>query len=445
MKIPFGLGSYQRGAERLPKVRLINRFAEQSPMAKAGLVLLQRPGLVEYLDLPGTCRGLYKQSGVFEGAMLSVFGTTIYRAAEVVASVTGSDAVQWAYTTDGLRLLADGTIYHVDDAGDPDDFPDGARVVSIAAINDILCAIREGTQQIYYRLPGDIAWNALDFTSAEAEPDNAVGLMELAGELWAFGRSSIEIFYPTDQVNQPLQRADGRRIQRGCKDRDSIAKLDNTLFWIGEDNVAYRAAETPQRVSDHGIEERIAASAFATAWTYDLAGHKFYVVNLEEECLAYDVASGQWHQLKRHGRSGFVATGLFDGSTTYVADEQIWTLDPEAATDDGEQIERIFTSVVPTDKPMSADALEVGLSPGTSPLGTTSVIETRWSDDQGRTWSAWREASLGTEGAYRTRARIRRLGMIDAPGRVFEHRETDPSITRISDVDLNPPLGGRSR
>lgn len=446
MNLPFGTGSYQRAEDRLPQARLINMFVEKAPTSQTGVVLLGRPGLLEYLDPPGTCRGLYKQSGVMSGSLLSVNGSMVYQEDTVLGTVAGADRVQWAYSVDGLRLLADGVIYVVTASGlTADPFVDNAGVASIASVNNILVAIREDTQKVYYRLPGDTTWGALDYTSAEAEPDNAVGLVETRGELWVFGESSIEIFYPTDLVDQPLQRADGRKIQRGCKSRDSIAKLDNTLFWVGEDNNAYRAAEVPEVISNPAISERISGSASASAWSYSLDGHTFYVLSLDTECLAYDVSTGEWHQLRRSGQSGFVKAGLFDGTTTYLGDEKIWTFDRDLVEDDGDELERLFTSFAPTQQPISANALDVLVSPGTAPLGVDCALETRWSNDQGRTWSVWQSADLGSEGAYRTRARIRRLGMIDAPGRVFEHRITDPAQVRISGVDLNPSTGGRSR
>lgn len=449
MRLPYGLGSYQRASERLPQFRLINLFAEQTPADAGGVVLLQRPGLALWSDdFTGDCRGFYKQSGVLGGDLLSVFGSALYRGTVKLGGLPGTDQVQWAYTVDGLRVLSGGVIYRVTATTiTADSFPDSAPVQSISSVNDILVAVRRDTQRLYYRLPGDASWNALDFTSASAEPDDLIGVVEMRGEVWAFGRSSVEVFYTTDLTTQPLQRADGRQIDRGCKDRDSIAKLDNTLFWVGEDNNVYRYQDVPVIVSDPGISERVSASATAKAWTYALDGHLFYVVSLDDECLAYDAATSRWHQLRRYGQTGFVTTGIFDGSTTYMGGPgKVWTFDASLGIDEGSVvIERLFTSAAPVEAPMIANALDVLVSPGTSPLGDPAFVETRWSRDQGRTWTDWLSAPLGVEGAYRTRARIRRLGMIDAPGTVFEHRVTDQSIVRFSGVDLNPTTGGRSR
>lgn len=449
--LPFGLGAYSRGSDRLPRVRLINMLAEQTPTGKQGVALLQRPGLAPLYTPAGESRGFYKQDGVLGGDLFSVHDNVIYRNGSSVSSCDGSDLVEWAYTIDGLYLLAGGLIYASTDGGTftIDTFPDDAPVSSIAAIDSILVAVRGGTDaaagKVYYRINGESAWNGLDFFSAEREPDPALAVRNFGDELWVFGSTSIEPFYPTGDSDSPFARLDGRSIQRGVKSRDSIALMDNSIFWIGEDNKAYRDA-TAVRISDHGIEEQIEASANASAWTYDNAGHVFYVVNLDTQTLAYDAATRQWHQLRRNGSDLFVTTGIYSQGTTYVGlSGKVCTLDVNRSNDDGAALERLWTSVASVDAPVMCNAIQVGVSPGTSALGSPAALQLRYSDDEGRTWSDWESDSLGDEGEFRKRVIYRRLGMIDNPGRLFEHRITDDAPIRVSEVMMNPPMGGRGR
>jgi hypothetical protein len=445
--LAFGLGAYSRGNGRLPRVRLINLFAEEAPTAQAGVALIQRPGLERLYTVSGAPRGFYKQDGVLFGSLISVHGATIYTDGTVSGAVTGSDQVEWAYTTDGMFLLADGVIQTSTDglAWSPDaTFPDSAAVASIASINNILVAVRSDNGRVYYRFAGEGAWDGLNFFSAEREEDPAIAVKKVGDELWVFGTTSIEPYYPTGETEVPFERLDGRAIQRGVKDRDSIALLDNTVFWVGEDNKAYRGGGTPQRISDHGIEEQIEASSTVKAWTYETAGHAMYVVTLDTETLCYDVATQQWHELTYDG-GRFAPVGLYAGNQTYVGlTDRVFVM-ADRSNDDGAEIERLFTSVAPAKGPVSCDCIEVVLSSGTSVLGSPATLQLRWSDDQGRTWSTWESDTIGDEGAYRKRVRYRRLGMIDAPGRLFEHRITDNAPIRFSGVDLNPPLGGRGR
>jgi hypothetical protein len=69
--------------------------------------------------------------------------------------------------------------------------------------------------------------------------------------------------------------------------------------------------------------------------------------------------------------------------------------------------------------------------------GVDPVVEMRWSDDQGRTFTDWRKASLGRGGAYRTRVFWTRLDCMRAPGRLVEVRCSDPVNVVFSHLELN--------
>lgn len=445
MNLPFGLSSYSRADGRLAPVRLINMFAEESPTSPGGgIVLLPRYGL-NPLYSRANVRGIYREDGVFAGDLFVVAGTTLYRNNTSIGTVAGTDRVEFAYTVDGLFVLGNGIVYDTDGVTvTATSFPDAAAVASISQINSILLAVRRDTGTVYFRLPGDTVWGALDFFSAEREPDPAICVRALSDVVYVYGSSSIEPYVPTGDSAVPLQRLDGSSISRGLKDRDSVALLDNTLFHVGEDNIAYRLDSVPNRISNHGIEERIGLSATIKAFTFAQDGHTFYVMGLATETLVYDVSTGRWAQFTYNG-GAFPNVGLYDGETAYIGGDEVWTL-TNRSNDDGVAMERLFTSVAATNQPVTCDCIEIQLSPGVTEINDEpAVVATRFSDDQGRSWSDYQLASTGFGGQYRKRVRVRRLGMIDAPGRLFEHRITDDTNIRFSGVEMNPPMGGRSR
>lgn len=442
MRLPFGLSAYSRADGRLASVRLVNLYVEQSPTSPTGVVAIPRPGLVQHM-VQGV-RGLYREDGVYDGDLFTVSGTTLYRGSVSLGTVVGIDRPEWAYTVDGLFVLSGGNVYQTDGvtiATEP--FPDGALVASIAQINSILVAVRADTGTIYFRLPGDTVWNALDYFSAERKPDPAVAVRVLGDFLYVFGTATIEPFSTTDDAEVPFLRIDGASMNRGVKDRDSICQLDNTLFFTGEDNTAYRLENIPSRISDHGIEERIRRSQTAKAFTYTWDGHTFMVLGLDTETIVYDVAGG-W-AVYTLGDAPFPSLGLYDGENTFVGGEKVWLLD-EVANDDGTPMERVFTAVIAAESPIACHALQISLSPGaTNVTDEPAIVRMRWSDDQGRTWTDQKEVSSGFSGEYRKRVMFRRLGMVDAPGRVIEISQTGDVLIRFSGCDLNPPGGGRSR
>lgn len=441
--IPFGQSAYSRANGRLPPVRLINLYAEQAPTSSTGAVLLPRLGVNEEYALPYDLRGLYVQDGVFGGAMFAVSGEVLYNGETAVGAIEGTDQVEWAYTVDGLFICAGGTVYQTEDGITvaATAFPDSAPVASITAIDNYLVAVRQDTGTVYFRIPGDTTWNALDFFSAEREPDPAVCVRTLTDLLYVFGTSSIEPFTLTGIAEEPFSRLSGSGADRGIKDRDSAVKADNSVIWIGENNIPYRMAGVPQAIGHPGIVDAIQRSGTASAWSYADAGHTFYVLKLDEETLCCDLSTGEWHSLEWS-----VSTGMFDGNTAYVCSgKSVCTL-RERADDYDAEITRLFTAIAPTETPGTCHCIEVGISPGTTPIiDEPAELQMRWSDDQSRTWTDWKSAYTGFGGQYRKRVRYRRLGMIDAPGRVFEFRMTDAAEIRFSSVDMNPPGGGRSR
>lgn len=440
MRLPFGLSSYSRADGRLAPVRLLNLLVEKSPTVQGEIALLARPAKSQLYDRSDV-RGIYREDGVYTGSLFVVAGTTLYKDDVSIGTVTGSGSVDFAYTADGLFIRGGGIVYQYNGSTlTATSFPDSASVVSLCQLNSILVGVRGDTGRIYFRLPGASLWNALDYFSAEREPDPVICVKALADTLWAYGTSSIEPFVPTGDAEVPFQRLSGASISRGIKAAGGVAQLDNTLFHVGEDNIAYRLTDgSPLRISDHGIEERLGLSSTVESWTFSWVGHTLWVVALDDETLAYDVAGG-WSQF-----TNFPSVGFYDGETIYAGGEAVWTLE-DRPDDDGEALERLFTYVIPAESPVSCDCIEVSLSPGVAAVGDEpAFVEHRFSDDQGRSWSDWVEASTGFGGDYRKRVRYRRLGMVDAPGRLGEVRITDPTSIRFSGVEMNPAGGGRSR
>jgi hypothetical protein len=90
-------------------------------------------------------------------------------------------------------------------------------------------------------------------------------------------------------------------IELGCAARQSIAKLDNSVFWLASDLTVRRlVGTTPVRVSTHGIESIIAGwGDVSTAYgmTYSYGGHLVYVLTLQGQgTVAFDVTTGEWHE-----------------------------------------------------------------------------------------------------------------------------------------------------
>ncbi len=269
----------------------------------------------------------------------------------------------------------------------------------------------------------------LSFFTAEASPDNGVGQIVDHLEYWYFNETTTEVFTVTDDPDQPLQRIQGAVIEHGCAAAYSIAKMDNTIYWLGTDEngqgTVWRAsgAYEPQRVSTPAIEYAISQTADlsgAVAWTYQMESHAFYVLNAGNRTWCFDASTGIWHerawldittgQLERH-RANF---HLFFGNKHLVGDwetNDVYVLSMDAFDDVGTPI--VCRRTGPYVSAKTFNMLQVDFETGVGnvlPADDNPQAQLQWSDDGAKTWSNNHPAPIGRVGEYQLRVRWRRLG-----------------------------------
>jgi hypothetical protein len=450
MQIPYGIQSYRRAD--IPRIRLENLYLEKTPAEPGGVVLLPRPGLSPYLMTgTGPNRGVFQKPGALDGLLYSVSGTKLYSRDEEVGDIPGTGRVTMDATLNAL-LIATGDALYASDGLEvtPIDFPDGAGVTSVGFIGGYAFATRTDSRRIYYTLD-PYTWDGLDYLSAEQSTGNIIGTAIVSDQVWVFCEQVTEIFVTTGDPDAPLQRVEGRLLDKGCLARDTIAKLDNTVFWVGHDGIVYRGDSAPIRVSDHGIEERIAESNLAdlNAWAFPWFGHTQYALNTSDGTFPFDVATQQWTCYSSYERPKWRAlTGVLADRLVIAGDDetgQLWRLDETALSDNGVPVQRWFTVLVKQAGFIDNIALSCSTGDtGAAPDGA-GTVELRVSRDGGQTFSSFRETSLGEQGKYRQRVAFRRVGMVDQDNFTMEFRVTDPRPSRISYIRMNEPLGGRSR
>jgi hypothetical protein len=194
------------------------------------------------------------------------------------------------------------------------------------------------------------------------------------------------------------------------------------------------------------------------AWAFSLDGHDFYVLRLGESMtLVYDVTTGQWSRW--HGLDqGFwrahiggnwlgIQRASYKKNTTQVvcgddAFGQLYTLDPEQPYDDHPTTtdeKRHFPRKVMGGLPMTVrQTMPVGAVYLTMSFGNPSVtaadVRLRTSDDFGNTWVDHGTVTV-TPGDYSQEIVWRSLGLLKAPGKLFEITDTGGTI-RIDGLDM---------
>ena len=507
MKTPILGSSYVARSVNVADARMVNLFPEVVPEGGQMPAFLNRaPGLrLQQTVGAGPIRGLWPQPGSATGFYV-VSGNAVYLLTSLTAAPTligtvtaGATPVSIAdngnqiiFVTNPEAYVYDQTTSTFAQVTDPD-FP-GA--VTVGYLDGYFVFNEPNSQRIWVTsLLDGTQIDPLDFASAEGAPDGVVGTIVDHREVWVFGTNSTEVWYNAGAPDFPLARIQGAYNEIGCVAPYSIAKMDNSVFWLGRDargqGIVYRAGGyTGQRISTHAVEWQIqqyADMSDAVAYTYQQDGHAFYVLNFPTggTTWVFDAATGAWHERAYFDAGEFtrhrgncqcsvrndIVIGDFQNGNIYAFDldtyadngtPQKWLRSWRALPTGANNLRRtaqhslqvmfeagvglsgrdpfdLFFGLLLTE---SDDFLvtETGEYLEVTPLtvqGADPQVMLRWSDDGGHTWSNEHWVSIGRIGGYGQRAIWRRLGMtMKLRDRVYELSGTDPVKLVIIDAEL---------
>jgi hypothetical protein len=470
MKTPILGSTYVARSVNAADARMINLFPEIIPEGGKEPAFLNRaPGLNLKVTVgTGPVRGLW----AYGGNMYVVSANKLYKvtpayAVTLLGTVAGtSGPVSMSDNGTQLFVACNGPSYIYNATTDvfsqitDSDFP-GA--VTVAYLDGYFVFNEPNSQKIWVTsLLDGLSVDPLDFASAEGSPDGVVGIIADHGQIWVYGTNSVEVWYNSGNADFPLSRIQGAFNELGCASAYSIAKMDNGLFWLGQDargkGMVYRAnGYTGQRISTHAVEWQIQQYgdlSDAIGYTYQQDGHSFYVLIFPQANTSwvYDAATQAWHE-----RAGF-ANGeftrhrsncqVFFNGDVLVGDYQngnVYAFDLDDYSDNG-SIQKWLRSwrALPTGqnnlKRTAQHSLQLDLETGVGlnlGQGSDPEVMLRWSDDGGHTWSNEHWVSIGKIGEYYRRAIWRRLGMtLKIRDRVYEVSGTDPVKIAIMGAEL---------
>lgn len=457
-KLPFVGPSYQARSLNADAQRALNCYVElDNASPRAPLALYGTPGTVRKLTFPtGPVRGVIREGGY----SWWVAGNTVYRVAAdfsfvelgALSTYTGevgiaSNGAQLLIVDGAAGWLVDVAAAALSNISDPG-FPNGVRRATYQ--DGFFLVAGDGTGKFYINeRPNDGAlWNGLDFASAEGSPDNTIGIVSDHREVWLFGELSAEVWINTGNADFPFQRAGNVFIEHGCAAAGTVAKADNTVFWLGADDkgagIVWRAdGYTPVRISTHAMEKALAGYetvADAIAFTYQQEGHIFYVLTFPtaNATWCYDAATQLWHERAwRHPSTGQLkrwraSCCVYAHGEHLVGDFEsgdVYALDLDVFDDDGAPILRLRRTAAAESmqRQVFYQSLQVDMETGVGVAtgqGSEPALMLRYSNDGGHTWSPERMGIVGGTGQYGARARFNRLGA--GRNRVWEISMTDP-------------------
>ena len=463
MKLALPFASYEHRSHPASTSRLKNCFIEQLPPdAKTPSVLQRSPGITGETTVGnGPITGMHYAFGY----MWIVSGGSLYRvdsnlSATLIGSVgsASQQSIDIDSNVDSIVVVNTPNAYYYDTTTstfaqitDADYTSRGSTDVEFA--DNWMLFIEPSSGRMFGADLGTVTdFDALNFVTAEGAPDNLVGLKVDHRQPILFGLASIEIYENTGAAGFPFERAINGFIEIGCLNGRTIAKLDNSVFWLASDYTIRRLdGVTPVRVSTHAIEQQLVGTTIAQAKAYSYAqeGHYFYVLSLPEKTLAYDVTTQQWHSRNSYGYDYWLAQNHvqafnreFVGSSI---NNKIGYLNMEDYDEwGGTQImEWTYQPIYAEAQRAFHDRLEIIMETGVGLVtgqGSDPTVMLAYSDDGGISWQNLPTRSAGAIGQYRWRVVWHRLG--SSRMRVYRASVSDPIKIAITDTQIEV-RGGR--
>ena len=289
------------------------------------------------------------------------------------------------------------------------------------------------------------AWDALDYATAEAYPDNLQVAISAHRELWLLGKESFEVWYNSGDATFPFERTPGAVNRLGCIAPHSAAQHRGTVVWLDnfrqvQASNGYQAEKISTEQIDFQISE-LTAVTDAISYIYSQEGHTFYVLTFPScnKTFSYDFVTGVWHTRAsgpfdlRHPANCYA---YFEGMHIVgdYGSGKLYKYDLSTYDDDGVELRRVRAAhAVRADrKVVFHSSLEVEFEGGMGlavdhpdiDSGDDPQAMLQWSDDGGHTWSNEHWTDIGRIGKYKTRAIWRRLG--SSRDRVYKVTVSDP-------------------
>ncbi len=439
MKIPF-FGGQKRGFSKNQNTQeTINMFLElDSSETDTNISLIRVDGKKAFIELPSV--PIYAMLE-FRGYLYVVTETQVYKVISngsylTLGSVNCDKRTTMTVNNSGEILIVSGNNGYVLNTDTSiltqitnPAFYGSARVDYLDGYGVL---IKPNSQQFYITGLEDFnSFDALDFESDAADPDNLVTHIVDHRELILFGERVSTVWFNSGDSTFPLSRREGADMEVGCAAAFSVAKIDNTVFFLGRSShgtgLVYKLNQyVPQIISNRGIEHLINSFDViddAFAFTYQKNGHSFYVLTFptEKKTLVYDAAIADpdlaWHIRETYDKGrdrsncyafafGLHLVGDFETGVIYQLDEDTH-LDggqPIAWYRTGQHIISDYKRLRHKEVVLNFER-GVGLESGDDPLCYLT-----YSDDGGHTFITPRECNMGVIGQRKNRTMWARLG-----------------------------------
>lgn len=246
------------------------------------------------------------------------------------------------------------------------------------------------TEQWYQSNLNDLGtWDPLNFSSADAKPDNIISMIDVNREVWLINSGSVEVWINAGLPGFAFQRLTGVFPEHGSVATYSALRIGESVFFLSQDkdgqglvfmSRGYNLVDITDEATAYQFAQyaKMGTISDAIAFSYQQEKHTFYwlIFPTANASWVYDLTTGKWHERSYFFNGNFsrhlANCGFFFNGLNVVGDYRngnLYALNLDTYTDNGatKKWVRSWRALPPAKQvfePMSFDSLQIDAQVG---------------------------------------------------------------------------------
>ena len=319
-------------------------------------------------------------------------------------------------------------------------------------IDGYFAVTTDSKKWIVSSLNDGLSWNALDFSSAESDPDNIVAPIVVNNQMYIVGSETTEGVQNIGGSGFPFQR-NGVFLDKGCTAPFTLIRTNSTFFMVGagarEGSAIWKfAGNSFSKISTSSIDTIVQSYTLdelyaSLAWSYSSNGAYYVGFSFPDRTFVFDLVTELWHERKStlfeeqsRWRPNSVIAAYNKILVGDSIDGRIGVVNPDTLTEYDSDMIRVFTTQPFTNKgdEITSTILELTMESGRADAEVENPTVGMSMSKDGVTFGAERVRKVGKIGNYTKRIIFRKNGRFDRRV-VLLFRISDPirvSIIRLA-------------
>jgi len=423
--------SHQRCSNCFPHMPEVPSLSSEQLLFTPGISEIGNTGVTQQVN-----RGAHVKNGVayfVNGGQLWSFtkavdalGVVTYSATQLGA-IEGDGRVSMADNGTQLMVLVPGGkgyIYN-ENAGTPfteitdSDFTANGNPQIVVFIDGYFACSTDSKKWIISALNDGLTWDALDFSSAESDPDEIVAPVVVDNQLFLIGSETTEGVQNNPQVGSfPFQR-NNIFMDKGSTSPFSVVKSNSSYFMVGagvdeSPAIWQMAGNRYKKVSTNAVDYLLStltdtelSNVFGMAFGDE--GHYFISFTLPSTTIVYDLITQKWHErnsvideTETRWRVNSIITAYGLLLTGDSVDGRIGHLSRDYTTEYEDNVIRLFTTQPFSNKgnEITSTMIELTMESGVGNTTVTDPVVSMSASANGKTFTNERVRKIGKKGEY---------------------------------------------